>query len=234
MPVNEAAATKAIGTLPGDWIAAIGGAASREALQSIDARVAFDRARGAVYPPAADVFAAFRRTPFACVRAAILGQDPYHRPGQAHGLAFSVPDGRAPLPPSLRNIRAELLSDLGFAAPASGSLARWADHGVLLLNTALTVREGSPGSHGRSFWEPFIAGAIAAIAEKTEPVAFLLWGRNARGWARLIDDDRHPLVPSAHPSPLSARRGFLGSRPFSRANAALAERGATPVDWSLA
>ncbi len=163
----------------------------------------------------------------------ILGQDPYHRLGQAHGLAFSVPDGRAPLPPSLRNIRAELLSDLGFAAPASGSLARWADHGVLLLNTALTVREGSPGSHGRNFWVPFIAGAIAAIAGKSEPVAFLLWGRHAQGWARLVDGDRHPLVPSAHPSPFSARRGFLGSRPFSRANAALLERGALPIDWSL-
>jgi uracil-DNA glycosylase len=223
-----------IGTLPGDWSDAIGEAASCEVLKSIDARVAVDRARGAVYPPAADVFTAFRLTPFGSVRAVILGQDPYHRPGQAHGLAFSVPDGCAPLPPSLRNIRAELLSDLGLAAPPSGSLARWADHGVLLLNTALTVREGSPGSHGRSFWEPFIAGAIAAIAEKTEPVACLLWGRHAQGWARRVDGDRHPLVPSAHPSPLSARRGFLGSRPFSRANAALAERGAAPVDWSLA
>ncbi len=223
-----------IGTLPGDWTEAIGEAASREVLESIDARVALDSDRGAVYPPAADVFAAFRLTPFACVRAVILGQDPYHRPGQAHGLAFSVPDGCAPLPPSLRNIRAELLSDLGLAAPASGSLAPWADHGVLLLNTALTVRHCSPGSHGRTFWDPFIAGTIAAIAAKDEPVAFLLWGGHAQGWARLIDGDRHPLVPSAHPSPLSARRGFVGSRPFSRANAALIERGALPLAWSLA
>lgn len=218
-------------TLPQDWAAVLPGwTAERRA--AVIARV---RAASADRPIAPDdPFRALRLVAPGEVRAVILGQDPYHRPGQAHGLAFSVPDGCAPLPPSLRNIRAELLSDLGLAAPASGSLAQWADHGVLLLNTALTVREGSPGSHGRSFWGPFIAGAIAAIADKEEPVAFLVWGRHAQGWARLIDGDRHPLVPSAHPSPLSARRGFLGSRPFSRANAALAERGAAPVDWSLA
>jgi uracil-DNA glycosylase len=220
--------------MPDDWKGALGKAASPEALESIDARVARNRAQGPVYPLPDDVFAALRLTPFASVRAVILGQDPYHRPGQAHGLAFSVPDGFMPPPPSLRNIRAELLSDLGLAAPISGSLARWADHGVLLLNTALTVREGLPGSHGRSLWDPVVAGVLAAITAKREPVAFLPWGRHAQEWARLIDGERHPLVLSAHPSPLSAHRGFLGSRPFSRANAALVERGASPIDWSLA
>ena len=224
---------KAIGGMPEDWQDALGEAASPAVLESIDARVAEDRARGPVYPPADDVFAAFRLTPFASVRAVILGQDPYHRPGRAHGLAFSVPDGSAPLPPSLRNIRAELLSDVGLPSPASGSLVPWARHGVLLLNTALTVREGIPGSHGGGFWNPFVDGVIAAIASKPEPVAFLLWGRRAQDRARNIDSERQPHVLSAHPSPLSAHRGFLGSQPFSRANAALIILGATPIDWSL-
>lgn len=231
--MSEAAATKGIGSMPDDWKSALGEAASPEVLESIEARVAEDRARGAVYPPADDVFAAFRLTPFASVRAVILGQDPYHRPGQAHGLAFSVPDGCAPLPPSLRNIRAELLSDVGLASPASGSLVPWARHGVLLLNTALTVREGIPGSHGGGLWNPVVDGVLAAIAAKPEPVAFLLWGRRAQDRARNTVSERLPQVLSAHPSPLSAHRGFLGSRPFSRANAALIILGATPIDWSL-
>ena len=233
MQVSGPAALKDIGTLPGDW----GDAMARPRLarsSSRSTRRSVGPGPSGGLPAAAYVFAAFRLTPFARVRAVILGQDPYHRPGQAQGLAFSVPDGCSNSHPPCGTSAPKLLSDLGLAAPASGSLASWADHGVLLLNTALTVREGSPGSHGRAFWDPFIAGTIAAIAEKKEPVAFLLWGRHAQDWARLIDGEQHPLVLSAHPSPLSARRGFLGSRPFSRANAALAERGATPVDWSLA
>jgi uracil-DNA glycosylase len=225
--------SNAIGSLPDDWLSALGEAAFPAELESIDARLAEDQARGTVYPPAADVFAAFRLTPFASVRAVILGQDPYHRPGQAHGLAFSVPDSCAPLPPSLRNIRAELLSDVGLPSPPSGSLVPWARHGVLLLNTALTVREGTPGSHGGGLWSPVVDGVLAVIAAKPDPVAFLLWGRRAHDRGRGIDSERHPHVLSAHPSPLSAHRGFLGSRPFSRANAALVARGAAPIDWSL-
>jgi uracil-DNA glycosylase len=231
--MSTAAATKAIGTLPDDWTSALGEAASPAVLESIDGRVAEDRARGTVYPPAGDVFAAFRLTPFALVRAVILGQDPYYRPGQAHGLAFSVPDGCAPHPPSLRNIRAELLSDVGLPSPPSGSLVPWARQGVLLLNTALTVREGIPGSHGGGLWNPVVDGILAAIEAKPDPVAFLLWGRSAHDRARGIDSERHPLVLSAHLSPLSAHRGFLGSRPFSRANAALIARGVAPIQWSL-
>lgn len=231
--MSEAAATKAIGTMPDDWKDALGEAASPVVLETIDARVAEERARGRVYPPVVDVFAAFRLTPFASVRAVILGQDPYHRPGQAHGLAFSVPDGCAPLPPSLRNIRAELLSDLGLPSPPSGSLVAWARRGVLLLNTALTVREGTPGSHGGGVWDPVVDGVLAAISANPDPVAFLLWGQRAHERARIIDSERHPQVLSAHPSPLSAHRGFLGSRPFSRANAALVARGAAPIDWSM-
>lgn len=230
---TEAAAMKAIGVMPEDWQDALGEAASPAVLESIDARVAEDRARGAVYPPAEDVFAAFRLTPFASVRAVILGQDPYHGPGQAHGLAFSVPDGCAPLPPSLRNIRAELLSDVGLPSPPSGSLVPWTRHGVLLLNTALTVREGIPGSHGGGFWNPVVDGVLAAIAANPELVAFLLWGRRAQDRARNIDSENQPHLLSAHPSPLSAHRGFLGSRPFSRANTALVLHGAAPIDWSL-
>jgi uracil-DNA glycosylase len=231
--MSEAAATKAIGTIPADWRSALGEAASPAVLESIDARVAEDRALGTVYPPAEDVFAALRLTPLASVRAVILGQDPYHRPGQAHGLAFSVPDGCSPLPPSLRNIRAELLSDVGLASPPSGSLVPWARQGVLLLNTALTVREGMPGSHGGGLWSPVVDRVLAAIAAKRDPVAFLLWGRRAHDRARGIESERHAHVLSAHPSPLSAHRGFLGSRPFSRANVALVARDAAPIDWSL-
>ena len=188
---------KAIGVMPEDWQDALGEAASPDVLESIDARVAEDRARGAVYPPAHDVFAAFRLTPFASVRAVILGQDPYHHPGQAHGLAFSVPDGCTPLPPSLRNIRAELPSDVGLPSPPSGSLVPWTRQGVLLLNTALTVREGIPGSHGGGLWNPVVDGVLAAIAAKPDPVVLLLVGRRAHDRARGIDSERHPHVLSA-------------------------------------
>ncbi len=194
--------------------------------------VAAERARHPVHPPADQVFAALHRTPYAAVRAVILGQDPYHGPGQAHGLCFSVPRGVAP-PPSLRNILAELEADLGIAAPGHGDLGRWADQGVLLLNTTLTVRGGRAASHQGRGWETFTDEVIRTVDAKTDRVVFVLWGAAARRKHSLISTDRHVIVESAHPSPLSAHNGFFGSRPFSRTNAALVEAGRAPIDWRL-
>ncbi len=194
--------------------------------------VADERARHPVYPPRDEVFAALHRTPYAEVKVVILGQDPYHGRGQAHGLCFSVRDGVAQ-PPSLRNILVELESDLGIPAPRSGNLQRWADQGVLLLNTTLTVRAGAAASHQRHGWETFTDQVIRAVNAKEERVVFILWGSAAKRKRELIDTDRHVTIESVHPSPLSASRGFFGSRPFSRANAALVEAGREPVDWRL-
>lgn len=194
--------------------------------------VADERERYAVYPPDPQVFAALHHTPHADTRVVILGQDPYHGPGQAHGLCFSVPDG-VPAPPSLRNILVELESDLGIPAPPSGNLTRWADQGVLLLNTTLTVRAHKAASHQRHGWETFTDRVIRVVNDKDDRVVFILWGSAARRKAELIDTSRHVIIESVHPSPLSASNGFFGSRPFSRANAALVEAGRDPVDWRL-
>lgn len=191
-----------------------------------------ERARGAVYPPQKRVFAALHRTPLASVKVVILGQDPYHGPGQAHGLSFSVPEG-VQIPPSLRNIFTELHDDLGLTIPTSGNLERWADNGVLLLNATLTVRAGSAASHQNKGWENFTDQVIRVVNDHAEPTVFVLWGTSARRKSALIDQGRHTIIQSAHPSPLSAHRGFLGSRPFSRANIALRSAGRQPVDWSL-
>ena len=169
----------------------------------------------------------------------ILGQDPYHGPGQAHGLAFSVPEGVKP-PPSLHNIFRELAFDCGIAAPAGGNLAPWARQGVLLLNNALTVEAGRAGSHAGRGWEALTDAAVAAVAARAAPSVFILWGSHAQGKAARVPElrgeeagGRHLLIRSPHPSPLSAHRGFFGSRPFSRANAFLAEHGRGTIDWSL-
>src|SRR5258708_4120447 len=213
----------AIGVLPLDWREAIGAAASDNRLAHLDAVVSERRARGDVYPSAEDVFAAFRLTPYASVKAVILGQDPYHGPGQAHGLAFSVPTGKQ-IPPSLRNIRAELMDDIGVPIPASGSLVRWAEHGVLLLNTILTVDRGSAGSHKSIGWQDLTTAAILAIVRLQRPVAFLLWGKFASNAAGAVHSARAVVLTTSHPSPFSARKGFRHSRPFSTANRLLRER----------
>jgi len=191
-----------------------------------------ERAHHPVYPPHDLVFAALHRTPFAEVKVVILGQDPYHGRGQAHGLCFSVPDGVA-RPPSLRNILVELEADLGLPAPPGGNLERWAAQGVLLLNTTLTVRAGKAASHQGKGWETFTDEVIRNVNAKPDRVVFILWGAAARRKRSLIDTDRHVVIESAHPSPLSASNGFFGSKPFSRANAALVEAGRDPVDWRL-
>ncbi len=191
-----------------------------------------ERTRHDVYPPHDEVFAALHLTPYADVKVMILGQDPYHGPGQAHGLCFSVRDG-VPPPPSLQNIFAELASDLGIARPDHGNLEPWARQGVLLLNATLTVRAHAAASHQGKGWERFTDAVLGAVDAKSERVVFILWGASARRKAQLIDTSRHVIIESPHPSPLSAHRGFFGSRPFSRANAALVEAGRTPVDWTL-
>jgi uracil-DNA glycosylase len=178
------------------------------------------------------VLTAFELTPFDEARVLILGQDPYHDEGQAHGLAFSVSPGVRP-PPSLVNLFKELHADLGCPIPRSGSLIPWARQGVLLLNTVLTVRAHAPGSHKGRGWETFTDAVLRALAERSEPMVFVLWGGFAQKKARLLDTGRHTVLSSAHPSPLSARNGFFGSRPYSAVNRALEARGQQPIDWSL-
>ena len=200
--------------------------------QELQRFVVEERQRATVYPPHDEVFAALRLTPFADVKAVILGQDPYHGPNQAHGLCFSVRGGITP-PPSLQNIFKELEADLGYPPPGHGCLDHWARQGVLLLNTSLTVRQARAGSHQGKGWEVFTDEVLRAVNAKEERVVFILWGAAARKKKSLIDRDRHAVIESAHPSPLSASNGFFGSHPFSRANTALEEAGRTPIDWQL-
>lgn len=189
-----------------------------------------------VYPPRGERLAAFALTPLDQVRVVILGQDPYHGPGQAHGLAFSVRDG-VKVPPSLANIYKELESDLGIAPRANGDLSGWARQGVLLLNNTLTVEEGRAGSHAGRGWDAITDEAVRAVAENGQACVFILWGSHAQKKADRVRAlgacDHHLLIRSPHPSPLSAHRGFFGSRPFSRANAFLQEKGRGMIDWSL-
>lgn len=199
----------------------------------LTAFVATERARGPVHPAHDRVFAALDAVPPGSVKVVIVGQDPYHGPGQAHGLAFSVPPGTPP-PPSLRNILRELRDDTGIDRATDGDLTGWAREGVLLLNRVLTVREGGAGSHAGRGWETFTDAVVTALDSLPRRIVFLLWGAQARGVARLVTAPHHVVFEAAHPSPLSAHRGFLGSRPFSRADAALAEHGIDPVDWGAA
>ena len=185
-----------------------------------------------IFPPQHRVYAAFEATPLANTRVVILGQDPYHGPGQANGLAFSV-QRDTPLPPSLRNIFRELVTDLDIDAPRHGDLTPWAQQGVLLLNTTLTVREGEPLSHAGEGWEQFTDAVIEHISATQKSCVFVLWGASAQKKSHLIDTARHHVVRAAHPSPLSAHRGFFGSRPFSTINRLLVESGQAPIDWAL-
>ncbi len=194
--------------------------------------VADERQQGEVYPPQDQVFTALHLTAHSQVKVVILGQDPYHQPGQAHGLCFSVNRG-VRTPPSLVNIYQELASDLGLTAPKHGCLESWAQQGVLLLNSVLTVRARQAGSHRGKGWEQFTDEVILAVNEKSERVVFILWGAFAKSKAPLVNTDRHVVIESSHPSPFSADRGFFGSRPFSRANEALVAAGREPVDWGL-
>lgn len=183
-----------------------------------------------VYPPGKLIFNAFDHSPFDRVKVVILGQDPYHGPGQAHGLCFSVPDG-TPIPYSLQNIFAEIEHDLGIAVPLSGNLERWADQGVFLLNATLTVRAHLAGSHQNKGWESFTDRVIQLLAENHEHLVFMLWGSYAQQKGKFIDPSRHLVLQSVHPSPLSAYRGFFGNHHFSKANEYLKAHGKEPVRW---
>jgi uracil-DNA glycosylase len=183
-----------------------------------------------IYPPGSRIFAAFDACPFEDVKVVILGQDPYHGPKQANGLAFSVNEGMR-VPPSLVNIYKELASDLGVKTPTTGNLQRWAEQGVLLLNATLTVRQGRAGSHQGKGWEQFTDAVIRILSEQREHLVFILWGAYAQRKGSVIDRSRHLLIESPHPSPLSASRGFFGSRPFSRANAYLEQHGLGGIQW---
>ncbi len=187
-------------------------------------------ARERVYPPMEDIYNALRVTPYASTKVVILGQDPYHGPGQAHGLSFSVRPGVQP-PPSLLNIFKEMESDIGCVRPNHGCLLGWAEQGVLLLNTTLTVAQGRPKSHAGHGWETLTDAIIAKLSARQTPMVFILWGAHAQSKVALIDTHRHHIIKSPHPSPLSASRGFFGSRPFSRTNAYLIQDGLDPIDW---
>ena len=191
-----------------------------------------ERATHAVYPIPDHVFAAFEATPYDKVRVLLLGQDPYHGEDQAHGLCFSVQQG-VKIPPSLRNMYKELASDIGCDIPNHGDLSSWAKQGVLMLNTVLTVRAQQANSHRKQGWETFTDAVIRCVNDSKATVAFVLWGSPARKKKKLIDVDRHVVIESAHPSPLSAHRGFLGSRPFSKINEALERAGRGQIDWTI-
>ncbi|MFT4093803.1 MAG: uracil-DNA glycosylase [Niabella sp.] len=185
-----------------------------------------------IYPPGPMIFNAFNSTPFDKVKVLILGQDPYHGPGQAHGLCFSV-QNNVPPPPSLVNIFKELKSDIGMETPASGDLSKWAHEGVFLLNASLTVRAGEPMSHAKIGWAQFTDAVIKKIADEKEHIVFLLWGKFAQEKAAFIDHSRHLILKAAHPSPLSANAGFFGCKHFSKTNEYLVQQGIEPIDWKL-
>ena len=219
--------------LPDSWERWLGAEFQAPYMQQLKAFLAAEKAaRKTIYPHSSDWFRAFELTPLDEVRVVILGQDPYHGPGQAHGLCFSVREGVKP-PPSLVNIYKELAQDLGVTPVNHGHLEAWARQGVLLLNTSLTVEEGNAGSHRGKGWEAFTDRAIETVNAEAPPCVFLLWGSHARQKKALVDQKRHLVLESPHPSPLSAHRGFFGNHHFSRANAFLAEHGRSPVDWQL-
>jgi len=215
------------------WLAAVGGEFERPYMAELRTFLAGEIAAGRrFFPPADRVFNALALTAFDAVRMVILGQDPYHGPGQAMGLCFSVPPG-VPQPPSLQNIFKELTSDLGLPSASSGDLTPWAERGVLLLNAVLTVSPRKPGSHAGKGWERFTDTAVAELSARREGVVFLLWGRYAQQKGEVVDRSRHHVLTAAHPSPYSAANGFFGCGHFSRANALLEADGREPMDWRL-
>ncbi|WNG41832.1 uracil-DNA glycosylase [Archangium violaceum] len=218
--------------LPADWKKVLKDVLAGPEFAQLEAFVEEERREHTVYPSEEDLFSAFRLTPYEKVKVLLLGQDPYHGPGQAHGLAFSVQPGVKP-PPSLVNIFKELQSDLDVPKPKEGSLVPWAKQGVLLLNAVLTVREGKANAHEGHGWEHFTDAVIQKVSDKEDAVVFLLWGSYAQKKEALIDTTRHVILKAPHPSPLSAKKGFFGSRPFSKTNEALKEQGREPIDWRL-
>ena len=215
-----------------DWKDALSDEFKKDYYKKLYTFVKDEYSRCVVYPPADDIFNAFHFTPLKDVKVLILGQDPYHEVNQAHGLSFSVLPGN-PIPKSLQNIYKELHDDCGCYYPNNGYLKKWADQGVLLLNTSLTVRAGEANSHKNKGWEIFTDKIISLVNEKDDPVVFLLWGNNAISKKKLITNDKHLILSSVHPSPLSASRGFFGSKPFSKINQFLISVNKKPIDWQI-
>ena len=216
-----------------DWLDAIQPEFSKPYYKELYQFVQEEYSKVVVYPPSDDIFNAFHFTPLSPVKVLILGQDPYHNVHQAHGLSFSVPSDQPDIPPSLKNIYKELKEDLGCQIPDNGYLKKWADQGVLLLNTVLTVRAHQANSHQGRGWEKFTDAVIQAVNAQDRPIVYLLWGRPAQSKAPMLTNPKHLVLKAPHPSPLSASRGFFGCRHFSQANAFLEENGATPIDWQI-
>lgn len=215
-----------------DWDEVLAGEFDKEYYKNLRAFLVSEYRSRTIYPSMYDIFNALKSTPYSQVKAVILGQDPYHGPGQAHGMCFSVKRG-VPQPPSLVNIFKEIESDLGTPPPGHGNLQHWADQGVLLLNTVLTVRAHTPNSHKGKGWETFTDRVISLLDEREKPLVFFLWGANAKAKTAMIRNPNHLILTSAHPSPLSAHNGFFGCRHFSKANEFLKEKGEEPIDWSI-
>ena len=221
------------GEIHPSWQQIIGHELEQPYMQQLKAFLKDEKVQGkTIYPPGPLIFNAFNHTPFDQVRVVIIGQDPYHGPGQAMGLSFSVPDG-VRVPPSLVNIFKEIQQDLGLSMSGSGDLTPWADQGVLLLNAMLTVEQAKAGSHQKKGWETFTDAAIRALNEQREGLVFVLWGSYAQKKGAFIDRNRHLVLQSVHPSPLSAHRGFFGQRQFSTINEYLQQQGQAPINWAL-
>lgn len=231
--MNNVIPSQKPGQLHPSWQAVLGDELEKPYMQALRHFLKEEKAAGKViYPPSPLIFNAFNHTPFDQVKVVIIGQDPYHGPNQAHGLSFSVPNGIA-LPPSLQNIFKEIASDLNIKMSRNGDLTKWANQGVLLLNATLTVEQAKAGAHQGKGWERFTDAAIAALNEHREGLVFVLWGSYAQKKGDMIDANRHLVLKSVHPSPLSAHRGFFGNHQFSKINQYLTQRGQTQIDWQL-
>ena len=221
-----------MGMIENDWLPALSEEFKKPYYKSLFQFVKTEYNTAVIFPPADDIFNAFHLTPLGQVKVVIIGQDPYHEPGQAHGLCFSVKPG-VDIPPSLENIYKELHDDLGCYIPNNGYLVKWAEQGVLMLNTVLTVRAHRANSHHGQGWEQFTDAAIRALNEQDRPIVFILWGKPAQAKQAMLNNPNHLILTAPHPSPLSAYRGFFGSKPFSKTNAFLQARGVEPIDWQI-
>ena len=222
-----------MGMISNDWLPAVSEEFKKPYYRTLYSYVKEEYNKTTVYPPADDIFNAFHFTPLSKVKVLLLGQDPYHNVNQAHGLSFSVLPSQKDIPPSLQNIYQELHDDLGCFIPNNGYLKKWADQGVLLLNTALTVRAHQANSHQGKGWEKFTDAVIQAVNAQDRPIVYFLWGRPAQSKMSMLDNPKHLILKAPHPSPLSAYRGFFGCKHFSQANTFLEERGIEPIDWQI-
>ncbi|MBR1854764.1 MAG: uracil-DNA glycosylase [Lachnospiraceae bacterium] len=221
-----------MGMIDNDWLPALSEEFKKPYYRNLFQFVKTEYNSTVIFPPADDIFNAFHLTPLEKVKVVIIGQDPYHEPGQAHGLCFSVKPG-VDIPPSLENIYKELHDDLGCYIPNNGYLVKWAEQGVLMLNTVLTVRAHRANSHHGQGWEQFTDAAIRALNEQNRPIVFILWGKPAQAKQEMLNNPNHLILKAPHPSPLSAYRGFFGSKPFSKTNAFLQAHGVEPIDWQI-